>query len=138
MLLVLQSVLTWLHACSSTSTGHVLNLGPPFLIANYVMLLKASSTGARLARFPSCRLFCGRPVAVHRAVPVLGVAPAFKGAATGSRLPAFTSISRGMADSAQVPKAAALQEVDTDVFTTNPLLAVSNHAELPVARKSVL
>uniref|UniRef100_A0A383VI25 Uncharacterized protein n=1 Tax=Tetradesmus obliquus TaxID=3088 RepID=A0A383VI25_TETOB len=40
-------------------------------------------------------------------------------------VPAFAAISRGMADSTTVPKAAAVQEVDTvDVFTTNPLLAL--------------
>jgi hypothetical protein len=38
-----------------------------------------------------------------------------------------------MADSATVPKAAAVQEVDTvDVFTTNPLLAVRTDVEVMV------
>lgn len=103
----------------------------PLLHHNNAMLLKASSTGARLARLPSCRLLCGRCSAVvpRRASAAI---PASSALVKGVAAPvhSFAAISRGMADSTAVPKAAAVQEVDTvDVFTTNPLLAVSNSVQ---------
>lgn len=101
------------------------------------MLLKASSSGARVASCPARRLVCGAAVAPRSAVAgarrplsVPDSKPGSSKQAPNSALtpPAFGSIKRGMADSAAPPKASAAPAVaETEVTAANnPLLSVSH------------
>jgi hypothetical protein len=100
------------------------------------MLLKASSSGARVASSPARRLVCGAAVAPRSAVAgarrplsVPDSKPGSSKQAPSSVLtpPAFGSIKRGMADSAAPPKASAAPAVAEPEVTAanNPLLSVS-------------
>lgn len=122
LLLLAQCAWTHFYALSETADSNTLLA---CTVAN-TMLMRVSSTGARLAKSPTCRLLCGRCApAVRRGLAVPGVSSAIKTSFVGTQLPVLGNISRGMADSPQAPKAAAVEtEVETDVFTTNPLLAV--------------
>eukprot|EP00879_Flechtneria_rotunda_P027088 GHRR01028954.1.p1 GENE.GHRR01028954.1~~GHRR01028954.1.p1 ORF type:complete len:258 (+),score=79.35 GHRR01028954.1:165-938(+) len=88
------------------------------------MLMKASNAGARLVKSPTYRLFCSRPGlrCVHRGSTAAGPLAAVTSKTPASPLPFLRLVTRGMADSIQVPKAAAVQEAETDIFTSNPLL----------------
>lgn len=122
LLALCQCVLTHFYALSELHNPNAL---PNLVIAN-VMLMRVSSTGARLAKSPTCRLLCGRCApAVRRGVASPSATAVIKPSVVAVN-PTIGSITRGMAASAQAPKAAAVEaDVETDVFTTNPLLAVS-------------
>eukprot|EP00878_Enallax_costatus_P002366 GHUV01002542.1.p1 GENE.GHUV01002542.1~~GHUV01002542.1.p1 ORF type:complete len:832 (+),score=220.74 GHUV01002542.1:594-3089(+) len=122
-LLLLLCQCVWTHFYALSDIGN-LNILPALTVAN-AMLMRVSSTGARLAKSPTCRLLCGRcGPTVRRSLAAPGASSVVKTVAAGPHIPSFGNISRGMADSAQATKAAAVEaDVGTDVFTTNPLLA---------------